>query len=140
MNISALQWVKTVENPEELLDALEEERGKFTKSNDQVMQAMVNELVARGVYPASTPSMTKYGYTHFKMMEGWGARWHLFREPLNCKHCGADLRSESGPPFKREIGIYNHDRTEAFVCPDCKKPIWELYEGAANAPAPYHDH
>jgi len=84
---------------EALLDALDTERRKFTTSDAALMRRMADELIS-----------------------GWGARWHVWREPLQCPHCKADLRDHrTGPPFKREIGQYDmdEDRTVAFICPDC---------------------
>jgi len=107
---------------EQLLEQLREERAKFTKSDKGVMQRLVDQLVASGVYPHSTPAMEKHGYSHLQMVESWGADWHEWRNPLCCPICDADWRdSVSGPPFKREIGVYSQgqDRTVAWRCPDC---------------------
>ena len=104
-----------------LLSQLKEER-EFTKSDKDIMQGFVDLLVTLGVYPESTPAMENHGYTHLQMVESWGAHWHEWREPLSCPSCGSDWRDqESGPPFKREIGIYSQgqDRTAAWKCPDC---------------------
>ena len=107
-------------SPEELLAELKAERERFTKSNKEHMQALVDRLVELGVYPKSTPAMEEHGYTHLKMVEGWGEDCFTWSEPLNCPNCGHDLRKhESGPPFKKEIGWYEHDMTVAWVCPFC---------------------
>jgi glutaredoxin len=110
---------------QEILNDLENERSKFTNSNTDLMQKLVDELVANGEYPIKTPTMEKYGYSHLKMVQCWGSKWHIFEEPLECPHCKADLRSLNGPPFKREIGIYSRDqdRTIRYDCPDCHKTI-----------------
>lgn len=45
--------------------------------------------------------------------ETWG-------EPLNCPHCGADLRDHRvGAPYKRELAIVENDYVSYFLCPDC---------------------
>lgn len=107
---------------EKLLDQLDEERRKYTKADRQVMEDMIGELVIRGVYPAKPRAP---GNTLLGMVHGYGARWIEFRGPLACPHCKADLRSPSGPPFKREIGIYDEGRdyTTHFECPDCRQPL-----------------
>ena len=107
-----------------LLDALDEEREKFTKSDLARMGTMVGELIRRGVYPAETVEGNPNNV--LTMVSGWGARWHEWREPLTCPHCKTDLRDHrTGPPFKREIGHYdrNRDRTTSFSCPDCGNDI-----------------
>lgn len=106
-----------------ILEQLREERNKYTQSDKEKMQKLIDELVASGVYPQSTPAMEKHGYTHLTMVESWGADWHEWRREFSCPKCGADLRDhEAGPPFKREIGIYDQyrDRTVAWQCPDCE--------------------
>jgi len=109
-------------SPVELLAELKAERGKFTESDKAKMQILVDRLVELGVYPQSTPTMEKYGYTHLKMVEGWGEDWANWREPLNCPHCDHDLRDhDCGPPFKKEIGIYRNDMTICWLCPFCGK-------------------
>jgi hypothetical protein len=107
---------------EQLLDQLDNERRKFTQADEEVIQRLVNKLIELGVYP-TTSTMTKYGYSIRDMVDGWGARWHIWSEPLACPKCKADWRDlESGPPFKREIGIYSDytDSTIALYCPDCR--------------------
>jgi len=114
---------KANEKIEQLLDSLDKERRKFTRSNQELMQLMIDELVVLGVYP-TTKIMKEHNYTPMSMVEGYGARWHEWSEPLNCPHCGADWRNfQSGPPFKREVGVYSReqDRTTEWMCPDCKK-------------------
>ena len=131
---------------DELLLALKEEREKFTKSDKDIMLAMVEALVERGVYQ-DTPQTLRYKEDaeaedakeyqlknrFLRMVEGWGEDWHKYREPLNCPHCDADLRSEEGPPFKREIGIYMYDRTAYYKCPDCGQLFNRFPKGH-----PYH--
>lgn len=109
------------ENIEQLLDELEVERRRFTQADEEVIQKLVDQLVELGVYP-TTPMMVKYGYTAHDMVEAWGARWYIWSEPLACPKCKADWRDvESGPPLKREMGMYSDmlDRTYAIRCPDC---------------------
>ncbi len=86
------------------------------------MDQMIEQLIARGVYSAKpqegNPSTTK------RMVECYGATWHIYRQPLECPHCKTDLRDmRAGPPFKREIGIEANDRVSHFECPDCQKTI-----------------
>lgn len=105
-----------------ILEQLREEREKYTRSDKTKMQQLIDMLVASGVYPQSTPAMEEHNYTHLTMVECWGVDWHEWRGELSCPKCGADLRNhESGPPFKREIGIYDQfrDCTVAWQCPDC---------------------
>lgn len=102
----------------ELLDAVDQERGKFTRSNEDLLRRWVDELVARRVYPSHWPEPTPY-----QRMSGWGAYWHLYSEPLNCPLCNADLCDRvTGPPFKRTIGRSDRrlDRIVSWHCPDCK--------------------
>jgi hypothetical protein len=110
-------------NAMELIDALKAERAKFTKADKDVMQGYIDALIECGEYPAElTPVMAKQGTTHLRMVEGYGADWHRYSGPLECRHCKADLRNhESGPPFKREIGISDRllDRITGYKCPDC---------------------
>jgi hypothetical protein len=104
-----------------LLDALDEERGKFDRADRIRMMHMVTELIARGVYPTET--VPGNPNTVSTMVDGYGARWFLWREPLRCPHCGADLREHvTGPPYKREIAMYDQeaDVTTGFFCPDCQ--------------------
>jgi hypothetical protein len=103
---------------EEILEELSCERSKFTKSNEDKMRELVNLLIERGVYPAKSG----IGYDAFKMMNSWGVDWYIYRGIQNCPACDTDLCDrENGPPFKREIGIYdrNKDRTVSWKCPDC---------------------
>lgn len=110
---------KEVES-ETLLDMLDKERSKFTKSDKDLMHSMIDELVARGVYPDQKDKRND----PYTMVDGWGAYWHQWKGILNCPHCNADLRDhKAGVPFKREIGLYDRgrDRTTAYQCPDCGK-------------------
>jgi DNA-directed RNA polymerase subunit RPC12/RpoP len=80
---------------------------------------LCDRLAELGRYK-STPFMESYKYSAQDMVLMWGADWDTFREPLTCLKCGADLRNtETGPPFKLEIGIVNNDRLEYFQCPKC---------------------
>jgi len=93
--------------------------GQIPSEPDTVrMQALIDELVERGYYPPKTVT----GQHILSMVRGYGVEWHKWRGPLDCKACKVDLRDhENGPPFKREIGIYDsdRDRTTYFRCPDC---------------------
>ena len=113
--------------PNEVLDLLAKERQKFTKANSNYMQHLVEYLVEMEVYPAPTPTMEKQNLSYLRMVECWGAHWHEWRGVLKCPHCEADLRNvESGPPFKREIGIEIqgwYDGVLYYQCPDCKGKI-----------------
>lgn len=105
---------------EELLIALSEERAKFTKSDDDKMRYLISKLIEMGEYPAETAEGNPN--TVWGMVDGWGAYWHRWSGVLECPHCGADLRNhESGPPFRRQIGMYSRkrDRTMGWKCPDC---------------------
>lgn len=106
---------------QDLLAELKVEREKYTKSDKDKMKRICDRLVELGEYPEKSG----IGYEPLKMVECWGVDWHIFRGPLECRHCGADLRDQKGPPFKREIGVYDRDqdRTVAFMCPDCNKYI-----------------
>ncbi len=108
---------------EKLLDELDQERQKFTRSDKEKMKEMVDLLVSAGIYPPMNEKMAKQGSTHLSMVESYGARWHVYDSPLECPHCKADLRNhESGPPFKREIGIEVrgfYDGVAYYNCPDC---------------------
>lgn len=85
---------------------------------------LVAEAQELGIYPRETvPGNPNSVLT---MVECYGARWFEWCGPLNCPHCKADLRSlDTGPPYKREIGMYDRDRdrTSHFVCPDCQGVI-----------------
>lgn len=111
-------------NTQQLLDALDAERLKFTQSDKQKMEALCNQLVELGVYPA----VSKSGFPALTMVEGWGVHWHEWQEPFNCPHCNADLRDhDAGPPFKRELAFYQFDRTTHYNCPDCKGRIERVW-------------
>lgn len=100
----------------DLLKMLDEERGKFTESNKEIMQLMVDELVTRRIYGR----VSGINMTALEMVECYGAYWFEWREPLNCPACSADWRDlEHGAPFKREIGISDGDTVYKWKCPDC---------------------
>jgi hypothetical protein len=108
---------------EKLLDELDKERAKFTRANTDLMHQVVDLLIYAGVYPKETvPGNPNDVWT---MVEGYGARWHIWRAPLACRHCKADLRDHvMGPPFKREIGIeIGGDHIDHFECPDCERVL-----------------
>ena len=109
-----------------ILDLLDKERSKYMVSNKEQMKTLVNELVKRKVYPPITRSMKKRKMTVLKMVECYGANWHIYSGKLNCPHCNEDLRDlVNGAPFKREIGIYDmgEDRTVESMCPKCFKGL-----------------
>ena len=121
---------KTLDN-EALLEKVADERlpnmkrkqgEPFREPDEQLIHSMVDELIARGVYPKETVEGNPN--TVYSMVDGWGAHWHVWRGPFECPHCKADLRDQrTGPPFKREIGMVAHDRVTHYVCPDCKQTI-----------------
>lgn len=107
------------------LKHLKAEREKFTESDEKLMRVMVDRLVEAGIYPPLSAELTgpRCNLTPLKMVEGWGADWHIYRSPLNCPHCNADLRDPQGPPFKLEIGIEIrglYDGVAYYQCPECK--------------------
>jgi len=105
-----------------LLELLEMERGKFTTSDESVMESLIDELVNRGVYPSKTIS----GISILEMVKSWGVYWYKYDEPLECPYCGVDLRDlKNGPPFKREIAMSDFflDRVVDYVCPDCYRSL-----------------
>lgn len=116
---------------DELLAALDAERLPKREPNqplrerdEALYRGMIDELIRRGIYPKET--IEGNHNTVYEMVDGWGARWYLWRGALECPHCKADLRDQrTGPPFKREIGMYDRglDRTTHFACPDCKKKL-----------------
>lgn len=109
----------------QLLLELKEEREKYTSSDKAKMQALVDQLIVLGVYPA----VSKINLPALSMVDAWGVYWHEWREPLCCPHCSANLcDQENGPPFKREIAIYCRelDETVMFRCPDCENNIGRI--------------
>lgn len=110
-----------------LLNKLNQERSKFTESDKDKMQKMIDILVAERVYPSEpTPAMKKHGYSLLTMVESWGVDWYKYDGAMTCPSCFALLIDEkNGPPFKKEIGIYSieEDRTIDTVCPECYKSI-----------------
>jgi hypothetical protein len=109
---------------EGLLKALKEERELFTKSDVDLMLHYIDILISRGEYPETTPYI-EAGHTHLSLVEGWGVDWYIFKGILECPHCKADLRSPSGPPFKREIYVKDgRGMAPSYLqCPDCNKKI-----------------
>lgn len=107
-------------SPDEILVELQQELDKFTAADDEKIQLLCEQLVLLGVYP----SMSIAGYDAVTMAKGYGANWHVWQEPLVCRHCDSDLRNrEAGPPFKLELAITQNDQTAGFMCPYCKKVI-----------------
>lgn len=112
---------------EQLLSECDRERQKFTRRDDQIFFAMIDELIRREVYPKET--LPGNPNTVRQMVEGWGAFWVWWSGRTTCPHCQTDLRDlKTGPPFKREIGIYSQeqDQTISYCCPDCGKE-WDRY-------------
>ena len=107
---------------EYFLDELDKERNKFTESDKNIMQVMVDLLVAAKIYPTLSDRYKAAGLTPLSMLN-YGTRWHQYRGLTNCPHCNADLRDPDGPPFKREIGIEIQDLYDGIAfyrCPDCQ--------------------
>lgn len=128
-----------------LLEALDEERGKFASADEVRMQSTIDVLVKEGVYPSEpTGAMKKHGYTILDMVKSYGAYWYTYDEPESCKNCGFVLvDTENGPPFKKEIGINDFfcDGTIDCICPSCYRSLndgkqynKEEFELANNAP------
>jgi len=111
------------------LEKLEVERGKFTPDNESLMQGLIDKLVKKGIYPSKkTKTMEKYGYSILDMVKAWGVNWHIYQEPLECPYCNTNLKNEeSGPPFKREIGISDLvlDKNVDCMCPDCYRSLFD---------------
>jgi hypothetical protein len=107
-------------NVETWLAELDAERNKFTRSNERTIARMIQKLINCGEYPEEWNGKPLDVWSR---VQGWGAYWHRYREPLNCPLCKTDLRDrEWGPPGKREIG-HSDLRLDCIVrwsCPDCK--------------------
>lgn len=114
----------TDEETTAIFDQLEDLR--FTSDDDELCAFLVHRLVQGGVYPA----LSGIGLSAMRMVRAYGARWHEYREPLQCKFCQADLCNRvAGPPFKREIGFqFEHDYVEEVRCPECSGVLWRLFE------------
>jgi len=107
-------------NIEDLILAVDDLRKSCGDYNEEKIKldVIIQELVDRSEYPATDKSGR---YPAQKMVDMYGALWHMYRGPHNCPHCDADLRDhENGVPYKREIGIYTNDLTVAWQCPDCE--------------------
>ena len=102
------------------LIALRETHGHcLDEGRSRRASVLIEVLVDTGYWPATNKTGQ---YTAKKMWEGYGERWNEYDGPLSCPHCNTDLRNmESGPPFKREIGIIANDRVKNWRCPDCGK-------------------
>lgn len=106
-------------NVETWLAELQAERSRFSRADDWQMRLLVRKLIDCGEYPETWNGKP---VDVWRRVQGWGAYWHRWNEPLECAKCKADLRDHGhGPPFKREMARYDYarDRTEAWVCPDC---------------------
>lgn len=110
---------------ESLLKKLHSLNIKFS-SDDKIknqMREICDELIERKVYPKYSSNSK---YSALEMVKFYGVDWYLYKNPIKCPHCNSDLRDlKNGPPFKREIGIYDleQDRTIYHQCPDCNKKI-----------------
>jgi len=103
-----------------LLRRLQIERDKFTQSDQNKMQDIIDILLEQGIY--HTPK----SFTVLSMVENYGVYWNQYEEPHFCPHCSVDLRGNE-PPFKRELNRYSIelDRVTEVVCPDCREVIME---------------
>jgi len=80
---------------------------------------LVKEAQRLGIYPPDTVEGNPN--TVLQMVEGWGARWIEWEEPLSCPQCGSDWRNhETGPPFKREWHCSPREGEVVVYCPDCE--------------------
>ncbi len=105
---------------EDLLEDVRKERLKFTLADNSNLNKLVAELVAIGEYPAES----KMGVPAQKMVQYYGAYWHKYKEPFECRHCKGELRDlENGPPFKLEIGMIENDSCAFFFCPHCRETL-----------------
>ncbi len=106
---------------EEILGQIEIERA--SPCAPTTLLPLVEELTRRSVYPSESTLTALYPKRPadvLKMIDYWGARWHLWAGQQACPHCATDLRDlQCGPPFKREIALTHHDRVTAWLCPDC---------------------
>lgn len=114
------------QSSDDMLKELDNLRQEFDLDNEPRMRVIVASLVERGVYketPYTKQCNNAFNDNMLSMVLSYGAYWHEYREPLNCPICNADLRSEHGPPFKREVGVYSMetDHTTHYACPDCKQ-------------------
>jgi len=103
-----------------LLTELQTERAKFTRSDTNKMQELIDKLLEQGIY--HTPKT----FSVLSMVENYGVYWYQYQEPPFCPNCKADLRGDE-PPFKRELNRYSIelDRVTEVLCPDCRKVIME---------------
>ena len=111
---------------EALLDKLDAERlitwkpGEplRTRINDVLVDALIDELVHRGIYPKETVAGNPNDI--YQMARCYGARWSQWKGILTCSHCKMDLRDRrTGPPYKRSIGVTRNDRLSYVECPRC---------------------
>jgi hypothetical protein len=106
-------------NAETWLAELAAERAKFSRADDWQMRLLTRKLIDCGEYPEEWNGKP---IDVWSRVQGWGAYWHRYREPLECAKCKADLRDQVwGPPGKREVGesSFKHDCLVAYQCPDC---------------------
>jgi hypothetical protein len=94
----AFQANKSELTNEQLLHHLDQERQKFSTADEDLIKAMIDELIAREVYPKET--VPGNPNTVHQMVAGWGAYWYQWNGRFTCPCCGADLRNKvTGPPF-----------------------------------------
>jgi DNA-directed RNA polymerase subunit RPC12/RpoP len=118
---------------DEILDALDEERREL-QGRPVARELYIAILRDRGVYPQDT--VEGNCNTVEKMVEWWGARWHIWTGLFACPHCGSEQRDlRTGPPFMRTIAVINRDRAEYYRCPDCQRRF-ELHEASAGSQVP----
>lgn len=106
---------------DQLLERLNQERQKFTRANDRLIDQMISELQQRNVYPQETVAGNPN--TVRAMVDSYGAYWYQWRPPFFCPFCAANLQDLStGPPFKREILIKTDvpEEHNTLCCPDCQ--------------------
>ena len=89
------------------------------------IQEIAEKLVKLDYYPESTTYMKKNNKSLYDMIAEFGINWCEYSNPKTCPNCCEDLRSEDGPPFKKEIAIidYEMDMIVDEVCPSCKHSI-----------------
>ena len=101
---------------EQLQDALD-------KGNNEEIDRFITQLMPTDLdyYPVSTPYMERTKKTVSDMVREFGVDWCEYPTPTMCPNCCEDLRSEDGPPFKKEIAIVNYELgiIVDFVCPTC---------------------
>ena len=97
----------------------------ITNTGKCEIQEIAEKLVKLDYYPESTPYMKKHNKTLADMVFEFGINWIEYSMPKICPNCCEDLRSEDGPPFKKEIAIIDYEMNMIVdeVCPSCKHSI-----------------